>query len=154
MNSYTFMGLDDVEEGEKISSREKSFIKRATAYSKRIESLERSKENSIGQGEAGLRKVFILSLSGDSFNVDDKHKLRVNIAAQKPKTKVPVFSDDTDCTCSRAYISPISTIWDERTTLDAFKNQTVVIVSQLLRYATASTSAGTSDRGPPSSRHQ
>ncbi|GKA72595.1 UDP-glycosyltransferase 85C1-like protein [Tanacetum coccineum] len=54
-----------------------------TIYSKRIESLERSKEKAIGQGEAGLRKVFILSLSGDSFNVDDKLKSRVNIAAQK-----------------------------------------------------------------------
>ncbi|GKC39723.1 ALP1-like protein [Tanacetum coccineum] len=34
MNSYTFMGLDDVKEGEEISSRKKSFIKRAIAYIK------------------------------------------------------------------------------------------------------------------------
>nr|GEZ17513.1 integrase, catalytic region, zinc finger, CCHC-type, peptidase aspartic, catalytic [Tanacetum cinerariifolium] len=31
MNSYTFMGLDDVEEGEEISSCKKTFIKRAIA---------------------------------------------------------------------------------------------------------------------------
>nr|GFC91007.1 hypothetical protein [Tanacetum cinerariifolium] len=34
MNSYTFMGLDDVEEGEEISSPKKTFIKRAIAYIK------------------------------------------------------------------------------------------------------------------------
>ncbi|GKC93936.1 ALP1-like protein [Tanacetum coccineum] len=34
MNSYTFMGLDDVEEGEEISSRKKTFIKRVIAYIK------------------------------------------------------------------------------------------------------------------------
>nr|GEU41274.1 hypothetical protein [Tanacetum cinerariifolium] len=31
MNSYKFMGLDDVEEGEEISSRKKNFIKRVIA---------------------------------------------------------------------------------------------------------------------------
>nr|GFA55644.1 hypothetical protein [Tanacetum cinerariifolium] len=36
MNSYTFMGLDDVEEGEEISSREKSSIKRAIAKTFRM----------------------------------------------------------------------------------------------------------------------
>ncbi|GJU33637.1 hypothetical protein Tco_1181991 [Tanacetum coccineum] len=47
MNSYTFMGLDNVEEGEEVSSRRKSFIKRATAYTKIRRQANRLTRNNI-----------------------------------------------------------------------------------------------------------
>nr|GEU73140.1 hypothetical protein [Tanacetum cinerariifolium] len=52
MNSYTFMGLDNVEEGEEISSRKKS-IKRAIAYIKTGRQASRVMRNSITRDHAG-----------------------------------------------------------------------------------------------------
>ncbi|PWA40076.1 Sucraseferredoxin-like protein [Artemisia annua] len=40
------------------------------------------------------------------------------------KNQGSCFCDDVNCTFGRAYISHINTMWDEHTTLDAFKNQT------------------------------
>ncbi|GJX52794.1 hypothetical protein Tco_0281163 [Tanacetum coccineum] len=56
MNSYTFMGLDDVEEGEEISSRKKSFIKRAIAYIKMRRQTTRVPRNSITRDRAGAHE--------------------------------------------------------------------------------------------------
>nr|GEW86991.1 hypothetical protein [Tanacetum cinerariifolium] len=53
MNSYTFMGLDDVEEGEEISSHKKSFIKRAIAYIKMRRQATRVTRNNITRDHAG-----------------------------------------------------------------------------------------------------
>ncbi|GJX51223.1 ALP1-like protein [Tanacetum coccineum] len=56
MNSYTFMGLDDVEEGEEISSRKKSFIKRVIAYIKTRRKTTRVPRNSITRDRAGAHE--------------------------------------------------------------------------------------------------
>nr|GEZ18431.1 hypothetical protein [Tanacetum cinerariifolium] len=56
MNSYMFMGLDDVEEGEEISSHEKSFIKRAIAYIKIRRQASRLTRNSITRYRAGAHE--------------------------------------------------------------------------------------------------
>nr|GEY92809.1 protein ALP1-like isoform X1 [Tanacetum cinerariifolium] len=53
MNSYTFMGLNDVEEGEEISSRKKSFIKRAITYIKIRRQAKRVTINSITRDRVG-----------------------------------------------------------------------------------------------------
>nr|GEY36197.1 hypothetical protein [Tanacetum cinerariifolium] len=53
MNSYTFMGLDDVEEGEEISSRKKIFIKRAITYIKMRRQATRLTRNIITRDGAG-----------------------------------------------------------------------------------------------------
>ncbi|GJU77677.1 hypothetical protein Tco_1274747 [Tanacetum coccineum] len=61
MNSYTFMGLDDVEEGEEISSRKKSFIKRAIAYIKMRRQTTRVPRNSITRDRAGAHERLVVS---------------------------------------------------------------------------------------------
>ncbi|GKD41048.1 hypothetical protein Tco_1261255 [Tanacetum coccineum] len=61
MNSYTFMGLDDVEEGEEISSRKKSFIKRAIAYIKMRRQTTRVPRNSITRDRAGAHERLVIS---------------------------------------------------------------------------------------------
>nr|GEX98396.1 hypothetical protein [Tanacetum cinerariifolium] len=53
MNLYTFMCLDDLEEGEEISSRKKSFIKRALAYIKIRRQANRVTRNIITRDHAG-----------------------------------------------------------------------------------------------------
>ncbi|GKC29419.1 hypothetical protein Tco_1036713 [Tanacetum coccineum] len=52
MNSYTFMGLDDVEEEEEISSHKMSFIKRAITYIKMRRQATRVTRNSITRDRA------------------------------------------------------------------------------------------------------
>nr|GEV44097.1 hypothetical protein [Tanacetum cinerariifolium] len=52
MNSYTFIGLDDVEEGEEISSHKKSFIKRVIEYIKIRRQASRLTRNSITRDRA------------------------------------------------------------------------------------------------------
>nr|GEZ54044.1 hypothetical protein [Tanacetum cinerariifolium] len=59
MNSYTFMGLDDVEEGEEISSRMKSFIKRAIAYIKIRRQASQVTRNSITIDRAGAHERLV-----------------------------------------------------------------------------------------------
>nr|GEU31258.1 hypothetical protein [Tanacetum cinerariifolium] len=56
MNSYTFMGLDDVEEEEEISSRKKSFIKRAIAFIKIRRQANRVTRNNITRDRAGAHE--------------------------------------------------------------------------------------------------
>nr|GEW08177.1 hypothetical protein [Tanacetum cinerariifolium] len=58
MNSYTFMGLDDVEE-EEISSRKKSFIKRVIAYIKIRRQASRLTRNSIIRDHAGAHECLV-----------------------------------------------------------------------------------------------
>nr|GEY69507.1 hypothetical protein [Tanacetum cinerariifolium] len=61
MNSYTFRGLDDVEEGEKISSRKKSFIKRAIAYIKIRRQANRLTRNNITGDRAGAHERLVVA---------------------------------------------------------------------------------------------
>nr|GEX92533.1 putative harbinger transposase-derived protein [Tanacetum cinerariifolium] len=56
MNSYTYMGLDDVEEGEEISSRKKNFIKRALAYIKIRRQANELTRNSITRDRSGAHE--------------------------------------------------------------------------------------------------
>nr|GEU51307.1 glutamate receptor 2.7-like [Tanacetum cinerariifolium] len=59
MNSYTFMGLNDVEEGEEISSCKKSFIKRAIAYIKIRRQASRLTRNSITRDRDGAHERLV-----------------------------------------------------------------------------------------------
>nr|GEW03958.1 hypothetical protein [Tanacetum cinerariifolium] len=59
MNSYTFMGIDDVEEGEEISSRKKSFIKRAIAYINIRRQASRLTRNSITRDRSGAHERLV-----------------------------------------------------------------------------------------------
>nr|GEU59841.1 putative nuclease HARBI1 [Tanacetum cinerariifolium] len=59
MNSYTFIGLDDVEEGEEISSRKKSFIKRVIAYIKIRRQASRLRRNSITKDRVGAHERLV-----------------------------------------------------------------------------------------------
>nr|GEV19972.1 hypothetical protein [Tanacetum cinerariifolium] len=79
MNSYTFIGLDDVEEGEEISSRKTSFIKRAIAYIKIRQQASRLRRNNITKDRAGAHEL---------TNYD------------------PLFHNNTNCT-GREGISPL-----------------------------------------------
>nr|GEY15111.1 carbonic anhydrase 2 [Tanacetum cinerariifolium] len=66
MNSYTFMGLDDVEEGKEISSCKKSFIKRAIAYIKIRRQSSRVTRNSITRDRAGAHERLLAAFFTDS----------------------------------------------------------------------------------------
>nr|GEW59401.1 hypothetical protein [Tanacetum cinerariifolium] len=70
MNSYTFMGLDDVEEGEEISSRKKSFMKRALAYIKIRRQENRVTRNIITRDRAGAHKHFVATFFTDASMYD------------------------------------------------------------------------------------
>ncbi|GKB65220.1 ribonuclease H-like domain-containing protein [Tanacetum coccineum] len=59
MNSYTFMSLDDVEEGKEISIRKKSFIKRALAYIKIRRQANRVTRNNITKDRAGAHERLV-----------------------------------------------------------------------------------------------
>nr|GEW33422.1 protein ALP1-like isoform X1 [Tanacetum cinerariifolium] len=65
MNSYMFMGLDDVEEGVKISSRKKSFIKRAIAYIKIRRQASRVIRNSITRDRVGAHDRLVAAFFFD-----------------------------------------------------------------------------------------
>ncbi|GKE99346.1 ALP1-like protein isoform X1, partial [Tanacetum coccineum] len=66
MNSYTFMGLDDVEEGEEISSRKKSFIKRVIAYIKTRRQATQVSRNSITRDCAGAHERLVNAVTTHS----------------------------------------------------------------------------------------
>ncbi|GKB55320.1 hypothetical protein Tco_0906073 [Tanacetum coccineum] len=72
MNSYTFMGLDDVEEGEEISSRKKSFIKRAIAYIKTRRQATQVSRNSITRDRAGAHERLVAAYFTDSPMYNEK----------------------------------------------------------------------------------
>ncbi|GKD81029.1 ALP1-like protein isoform X1 [Tanacetum coccineum] len=59
MDSYTFMGLDDVKEGEEISSRKKSFIKRALAYIEMRRQTNRLTRNNITRDRSGAHERLV-----------------------------------------------------------------------------------------------
>nr|GEZ14319.1 hypothetical protein [Tanacetum cinerariifolium] len=59
MNSHTFMCLDDVEEGEEISSREKSFIKQAITFIKIRRQANRVTRNSITRDRVGAHEHLV-----------------------------------------------------------------------------------------------
>nr|GEZ52467.1 hypothetical protein [Tanacetum cinerariifolium] len=66
MNSYTLMGLDDVEEGDEISSRKKSFIKRAIAYIKIRQQASRLTRNNITRDRAGAHERLVVVFFSDN----------------------------------------------------------------------------------------
>nr|GEX18936.1 putative harbinger transposase-derived protein [Tanacetum cinerariifolium] len=71
MNSYRFMGLDDVEEGEEeISSRKKSFIKRAIAYIEIRRQASRLTRNSITKDRAGAHERLVAAF----FSITQWHE--------------------------------------------------------------------------------
>ncbi|GJU92071.1 hypothetical protein Tco_1304494, partial [Tanacetum coccineum] len=72
MNSYTFMGLDDVEEGEEISSRKKSFIKRAIAYIKMRRQTTQVPRNSITRDRTGAHERLVAAYFTDSPMYNEK----------------------------------------------------------------------------------
>ncbi|GKC34022.1 ALP1-like protein [Tanacetum coccineum] len=72
MNSYTFMGLDDVEEGEEISSRKKSFIKRSIAYIKTRRQATQVLRNNITRDRAGAHERLVAAYFTDSPMYNEK----------------------------------------------------------------------------------
>ncbi|GKB29240.1 hypothetical protein Tco_0868641 [Tanacetum coccineum] len=66
MNSYTFMGLDDEEEGEEISSRKKSFIKRAITYIKMRRQATRVTRNIITRDRAGAHTRLVAAFFSET----------------------------------------------------------------------------------------
>ncbi|GJR21171.1 ALP1-like protein [Tanacetum coccineum] len=58
MNSYTFMGLD-VEEGEEVNSRRKTFIKRAIAFIKNRRQANRLTRNNITRDRSGAHEHLV-----------------------------------------------------------------------------------------------
>ncbi|GJZ26420.1 ALP1-like protein isoform X1 [Tanacetum coccineum] len=77
MNSYTFMGLDDVEEGEEISSRRKSFIKRAIAYIKTRRQATQVSRNSIIRDRAGAHERLVAAYFTDSPVYNEKPVMEI-----------------------------------------------------------------------------
>ncbi|GKC16434.1 hypothetical protein Tco_1013216 [Tanacetum coccineum] len=72
MNSYTFMGLDDVEEGEEISSRKKSFIKRVIAYIKMRRQATQVSRNSITRDRVGAHERLVAAYFTDNPMYNEK----------------------------------------------------------------------------------
>nr|GEU73085.1 hypothetical protein [Tanacetum cinerariifolium] len=67
MNSYTFMGLDDVKEGEENSSRKKSFIKRAVTFIKIRRQANRVTRNSITSDRAGAHERLVVTFFSEDL---------------------------------------------------------------------------------------
>ncbi|GJR87096.1 ALP1-like protein [Tanacetum coccineum] len=65
MNSYTFMCLDDVE-GEEISSRKKSFIKRAITYIKMRRQATRVRRNNITRDRTGTHTRLVAAFFSET----------------------------------------------------------------------------------------
>nr|GEZ97321.1 protein ALP1-like [Tanacetum cinerariifolium] len=80
MISYTFMGLDDVEEGEEISSRKKSFIKRVIAYIKIRRQASRLTRNNITRDRAGAHERLV---KRRHFPVDKVHLCNSSIGIRR-----------------------------------------------------------------------
>nr|GEV81591.1 hypothetical protein [Tanacetum cinerariifolium] len=114
MNSYTFMGLDDVKEGEEISSRKKSFIKRVIAYIKIKRQASRVTRNSITRDRGGAHERLVAAFFSDD-PMYDATKFRKTFRMARPLfnqivTAVtnhdPYFHNNIDCT-RREGISPL-----------------------------------------------
>nr|GFA19150.1 hypothetical protein [Tanacetum cinerariifolium] len=111
MNSYRFMGLNDVEE---ISSRKKSFIKRAIAYIEIRRQASRLTRNSITKDRASAHERLIAVFFFDN-PMYDATSFRKTFRMARPRfnrivTAVtnydPFFHNNTDCT-GREGISPL-----------------------------------------------
>nr|GEV09755.1 hypothetical protein [Tanacetum cinerariifolium] len=106
MNSYKFIGLDDVEEGEEINSRKKSFIKRAIAYIRIRRQASRLMRNSITRDRAGAHERLVAAFFSDN-SMYDATRFRKMFRMARPLfnrivTAVtnydPFFHNNTDCT--------------------------------------------------------
>ncbi|GKE45868.1 hypothetical protein Tco_1473152, partial [Tanacetum coccineum] len=114
MNSYTFMCLDDVEEGEEISSRKKSFIKGAIAYIKIRRQASRVTRNSITRDRAGAHERLVAAFFSDNPMYDAIRfrktfrmaRLLFNRIVTAVTNHDPYFHNNTDCT-RREGISPL-----------------------------------------------
>ncbi|GKB91029.1 serine/threonine-protein kinase STY17-like protein [Tanacetum coccineum] len=114
MNSYTFMGLDDVEEGEEISSRKKTFIKRAIAYIKTRRHATQVSRNSITIDRAGAHERLVAAYFTDS-SMYNKKCFRQTFRMARPlfnqivnavTTHSAYFQSNPDC-AGREGISPL-----------------------------------------------
>ncbi|GKA99018.1 RNA-directed DNA polymerase, eukaryota [Tanacetum coccineum] len=114
MNSYTFMGLDDVEEGEKISSRKKTFIKRVIAYIKTRRQATQVSRNSITRDRAGAHERLVAAYFTESPMYDEK-RFRQTFRMARPLFNQIVnavtnhsayFQSNPDC-AGREGISPL-----------------------------------------------
>ncbi|GKC75342.1 serine/threonine-protein kinase STY17-like protein [Tanacetum coccineum] len=114
MNSYTFMSLDDVEEGKEISIRKKSFIKRALAYIKIRRQANRVTRNSITKDRAGAHERLVAAFCTNAL-MYDATRFRKPFRMAHPLFNQIVnvitnhdayFHKNTDCT-RREGISPL-----------------------------------------------
>nr|GFA28678.1 hypothetical protein [Tanacetum cinerariifolium] len=78
MNSYTFIGLDDVDEGEEISSRKKSFIKRVIVYIKTRRQATQVSRNSITIDRAGAHERLVAAYFIESPMYNEKRSWQTN----------------------------------------------------------------------------
>ncbi|GJY08201.1 ALP1-like protein [Tanacetum coccineum] len=114
MNSYTFMGLDDVEEGEEISSRKKSFIKRAIAYIKTRRQTTRVPRNIITRDRAGSHERLVIAFFTEAPRYDEKRfrqtfrmvRSLFNRIVNAVTNHSAYFQSNPDCT-GREGISPL-----------------------------------------------
>nr|GEX76166.1 hypothetical protein [Tanacetum cinerariifolium] len=114
MNSYTFMSLDDVKEGEEISSRKKTFIKRAIAYIKTRRQATQVSRNSITRDCAGAHERLVAAYFTESPMYDEK-RFRQTFRMARPLFNQIVnavtnhsayFQSNLDCS-GREGISPL-----------------------------------------------
>ncbi|GJW29205.1 hypothetical protein Tco_0046080 [Tanacetum coccineum] len=114
MNSYTFMGLDDVKEGEEISNRKKSFIKRAIAYIKTRRQTTRVSRNNITRDRVGAHECLDIAFFTEAPRYDEK-RFRQTVRMTRPLFNQIVnaitnhsayLQSNPDCT-GREDISPL-----------------------------------------------
>nr|GEX71230.1 hypothetical protein [Tanacetum cinerariifolium] len=84
MNSYTFMGLDDVEEREEISSRKKIFIKRAITYIKMRRKATRVTRNTITRDRAGAHTRLVAAFFSET-SMYDETRFRKTFRMARPR---------------------------------------------------------------------
>ncbi|GKC18117.1 ALP1-like protein [Tanacetum coccineum] len=129
MNSYMFMGLDDVEEGEEISSCKKSFIKRAITYIKMRRQAIRVTRNSITRDHAGAHMCLVAAFFSETLMYNET-RFRKTFRMARPlfnqimnavSNHSAYFQTNPDCT-KREGISPLMQISERssRKALDHF----------------------------------
>lgn len=73
MNSYTFMGMDDLlEDGEEVSSRKKNFIKKAIEYIKSRRTYTRLSRTTITRDRAGAHERLVAAFFSANPMYDDR----------------------------------------------------------------------------------
>ncbi|GKB59733.1 serine carboxypeptidase-like protein 51 [Tanacetum coccineum] len=102
MNSYTFMGLD-VEVGEEVNSRKKTFIKRAIAFIKSRRKANRLMRNNITRDRSGAHERLVAAFFSED-PIYDGIKFRKTFRMARPlfnQTDVsnhdPFFRTNMDC---------------------------------------------------------